>query len=130
MSQVDFAVVERFLKAFQAGDVEAAFALLHPEVVIHEGESLPYPGDFVGHAGLQNLLGKMFENLEMRLEGFELLDAGSCAVAKLQMVFKSRKSGRELPMPGVEIYSTKDGLVSDIDVYYKDTTAVSELVNG
>ena len=51
MSQVDIGVVERFLKAFQAGDIEAAFGLLHPEIVIHEGEGLPYAGEFVGHEG-------------------------------------------------------------------------------
>ena len=130
MSQVDIGVVEGFLKAFQAGDIEAAFGLLHPEIVIHEGDGLPYPGEFVGHEGLQKLLGQMFENLEMRLDSFELLDAGECAVAKLRMIFTSRKSGRELPMPGVELYYTKDGLVSKIDVYYKDTKGVADLVNG
>lgn len=130
MSQVDIAVVERFLKAFEGGDVETAFSLLHPEVVVHEGDSLPYPGEFVGHAGLQSLLGKMMEHLEMRVDGFELLDAGSCAVAKLQMTFTSRKSGRQLPMAGVELYSTMDGLISGIDVYYKDTKSVADLVNG
>jgi hypothetical protein len=49
---------------------------------------------------------------------------------KLAMAFKSRKSGRELPMPGVELYSTRDGLVSKIDVFYKDTTSVANLVDG
>ena len=131
MSQADLDVVERFLKAFQAGDIETAFSLLHPEVVIDEGEGLPYPGQFVGHQGLQTLLGQMFEHLEMRLDGYEIIAAGSSSVAvKLAMVFKSRKSGRELPMPGVELYSTKDGLVSKIDVFYKDTTSVADLVNG
>jgi ketosteroid isomerase-like protein len=131
MSQADVDVVDRFLKAFQAGDIETAFSLLHPEVVIHEGDGLPYAGQFVGHAGLQNLLGKMFEHLEMRLGGYEIIGAGPSAVAvKLAMVFTSRKSGREMPMPGIELYETKDGLVSKIDVYYKDTTSVANLVEG
>ena len=130
MSQADVDVVDRFLKAFQAGDIETAFSLLHPELVVHEGDGLPHAGEFVGPAGLQTLLGKMFEDLEMRLEGYEIIGAGSSVAAKLAMVFKSRKSGRELPMPGVELYSTKDGLVSKIDVYYKSTTSVADLVNG
>lgn len=131
MSQPDPAVVESFLKAFQAGDVETAFGLLHPEIVIHEGDGLPYPGEFVGLAGLQTLLGKMMENLEMNINGFEVLAVGEKAVVvALDMTFTSRKSGRTLQMPGVELYSTKDGKVSKIDVYYKDTTSVANLVNG
>ena len=130
MSQADADVVDRFLKAFQAGDIETAFSLLHPEVVIHEGDGLPYAGEFVGHEGLQTLLGKIFQDLEMRLDGYEIIGAGSAVAVKLAMVFKSRKSGRELPMPGVELYSTKDGLVSKIDVFYKDTTSVANLVSG
>ena len=131
MSQADVDVVDRFLKAFQAGDIETAFSLLHSEVVIHEGDGLPYAGEFVGHQGLQNLLGKMFENLEMRLDGYEIIGGGATSVAvKLAMVFTSRKSGREVLMPGVELYSTKDGLVSKIDVFYKDTTTIANLVNG
>ena len=58
MSQVDVDVVDRFLKAFQAGDIETAFSLLHPEVVIHEGDGLPYAGQVRGPRGPAELAGQ------------------------------------------------------------------------
>ena len=130
MSQADVDVVEQFLKAFASGDVEGVFALLHPECVVHEGAGLPYAGDFVGPAGLQELIGKIMTPLEMSVDGYQVSDGGDCAVARLQMTFTSRASGRVVKMPGVELYKTTDGKVSDIDVYYKSTSEMADLVNG
>ncbi len=44
MSQTDVDIIEQFLKAFQAGDVETAFGMIHPDFVIDEGYGLPYAG--------------------------------------------------------------------------------------
>lgn len=130
MSQADVAVVEQFLGAFTSGDVEKAFSLVHPDIVINEAEGLPYPGDWAGLAGFQALLGKIFEKLEMAVEKYEVVDTGTGAMVKLGMKFTSRASGRQIPMPGVELYSVTDGKTSGIDVYYKDTKAVADLVAG
>src|SRR3954468_7782699 len=130
MSQADVDVTEQFLKAFAAGDIEGVFALLHPEVVIHEGAGLPYAGEYVGAAGLQDLVGKIMTPMEMTLDSFQVSDGGDCAVARLMMTFTSRTSGKVVTMPGVEIYNTTDGKVSKIDVYYKSTSEIADLVNG
>lgn len=130
MSQADASVVEKFLKAFTAGELETAISLLHPGIVISEADALPYPGDHVGLEGFQNLLGKMLEPFEMVIQGFEISDAGSIIVVKLLMEFKSRASGRTVTMPSVELYSVADGRIAKIDVYYKDTKALAELVLG
>ena len=130
MSQADVDVTEQFLKAFAAGDIETVFALLHPEVVIHEGAGLPYAGEYVGPAGLQDLVGKIMTRFEMTLDSYQVSDGGDCAVARLMMSFTNRTSGRTVEMPGVEIYNTADGKVSKIDVYYKSTTEIAELLNG
>lgn len=130
MSQADVAVAEQFLKAFSAGDVETVFSLAHPNIVIHEGEGLPYAGDHVGLEGFQGLLGQVMTPFEMSLDSYEVSDGGSCAVAKLLMSFTSRASGRTIKMPGVELYTVTDGQVSDIDVYYKSTQAIADLAAG
>jgi ketosteroid isomerase-like protein len=130
MSQADADVVTKFLNAFTTGQLETATSLLHRDIVISEAEGLPYPGDHVGLAGFQNLLGKMFEPFEMTVHDFEVTDAGSIVVVKLLMEFKSRASGRTVAMPSVELYTVSDGLVSKIDVYYKDSKAIADLVSG
>ena len=130
MSQADVDVTEQFLKAFAAGDIETVFAMLDPEVVVHEGAGLPYAGEYVGPAGLQDLVGKIMTPFEMTLDSYQVSDGGDCAVARLQMTFTNRTSGRVVTMPGVELYNTSDGKVSKIDVYYKSTTEIAELLNG
>jgi ketosteroid isomerase-like protein len=130
MSQADVDVTEQFLKAFAAGDIEGVFALLHPEVVIHEGAGLPYAGEYVGAAGLQDLVGKIMTPMEMTLDSYQVSDGGDCAISRLEMTFTSRTSGKVVKMPGVEIYNTTDGKVSKIDVYYKSTSEIADLVNG
>ncbi|HVW32928.1 MAG TPA: nuclear transport factor 2 family protein [Acidimicrobiia bacterium] len=127
MSQADVDVVEQFLKAFQAGDVETAFGLIHPDFVIDEGYGLPYAGVFTGLAGLQEVVTKIMTPMEMVVDDYTVSDGGDCAITRLTMTFTSRSSGRSLTIPGVEIYNTKDGQVSKIDVYYKSTHAMAEL---
>lgn len=130
MSQADVDITEQFLKAFAAGDVEGVFALVHPEIVVLEGEGLPYAGEWTGPGGLQELIGRIMTPFEFVVDGFQVSDGGDCAVARLQMTFTNRTSGRAVKMPGVEIYNTKDGKVSRVDVYYKSTAAIADLLDG
>ena len=127
MSQADVDITEQFLKAFAAGDVETVFGFIHPDCVVDEGHGLPYAGEFVGPAGLQELVGKIMTPLEMNLDGFEVSDGGDCAVARIELTFTSRSSGRVVKMPSIELYETTDGKVSKIDVFYKSTQAIAEL---
>jgi uncharacterized protein len=127
VSQADVDVTEQFLKAFSAGDIETVFAMIHPDCVFDEGYGLPYAGEYVGPAGLQDLVGKIMTPMEMVVDRFEVSDGGDCAVARLQLTFTNRASGRTLTTPSVELYETTDGKVSKIDIYYKSTQAVAEL---
>ena len=127
MSQADVDVTEQFLKAFAAGDIETVLGAIHPDCVIDEGHGLPYAGEFVGPAGLQDLVGKIMTPMEMTLDTFDVSDGGDCAVARLGLTFTSRSSGRVVKMPSIELYETKDGKVSKIDIYYKSTQAIAEL---
>lgn len=127
MSQADVDTTQQFLKAFQAGDIETVFGMIHPECVIDEGHGLPYAGTYVGPAGLQELVGKIMTPMEMVVDEFTVTDGGDCAVARIVLNFTSRSSGRSLKMPGIELYETTDGKVSKIDVFYKSTQAIAEL---
>ena len=131
MSQADVEVVQNFLGAFTSGDVETVFGkLTHPDIVIKEAESLPYGGDNKGIEGFQGLLGKMMASLELSVDSFEVNDAGARVLVTLVMTFTSRASGRQVTVPGVELYTIRDGQVAEIDVYYKDTKAVTDLLAG
>jgi len=130
MSQADVDITQQFLKAFQAGDVETVFSMIHPECVVDEGHGLPYEGTFVGPAGLQDLVGKIMSLFEMVVDSFDVSDGGDCAVARLSLTFTSRASGKTETIPSIELYETTDGKVSKIDVFYKSTQSVAELAAG
>lgn len=127
MSQADVDITQQFLKAFAAGDVDTVFGMVHPDCVCDEGHGLPYAGEYVGPAGLGDLVGKIMTPMEMVVDDFTVSDGGDCAVARITLTFTSRSSGRALTIPSVELYETTDGKVSKIDIYYKSTQAIAEL---
>jgi hypothetical protein len=51
-------------------------------------------------------------------------------VARITLTFTNRASGRVLTIPSIELYETRDGKVSKIDIYYKSTQAVAEVAAG
>jgi uncharacterized protein len=44
---------------------------------------------------------------------------------RTRMKFTSRGSGRSAEVGLVEIYTVRDGLIAELDVYYKDPSAVA-----
>jgi uncharacterized protein len=111
------------------GDLEAVVKLLHPEFVVVEPESLPYGGTYRGRdAFLGELLPKMTKDFQLVLEDVRVLDGGDVVAGQLTAVFTSRKSGRALRVPYVEICSFKDGLISLLEVYPQDTHRIVDFM--
>ena len=127
MTSESAAVVDKFLGAFAAGDVETALSCFSDETVVEEAHGLPFSGTFVGPAGFMELLGAMSALFEPRVDKVEVLDAGTAAVGRIDLTFRSKKSGRELATSAVEVYRVADGKITHADVYYKDPGAVSAL---
>ena len=124
------AVVEKLILCSMSGDLEGAKACIHATNIFHEAANLPYPGEFVGHAGFIRLLTTMNSVFEAAIEDYELIDDGTRVVARMQLALKSRISGRSLRTPVVELYSFTEGQISSVDIFYKDGQAVSDLAAG
>jgi len=58
------------------------------------------------------LLGAMSALFEPRVDKVEVLDAGTAAVRRIDLTFKSRRSGRELATSAVEVYRVTDGKIT------------------
>jgi hypothetical protein len=127
MSSEAATVVDRFLSAFASGDVETALSCLSDETVVEEAHGLPFSGTFVGPAGFMELLGKMSALFEPRVDKVEVLDAGTAAVGRIDLTFRSKATGRELATSAVEVYRVTGGKITHADVYYKDPAAVTAL---
>jgi ketosteroid isomerase-like protein len=44
------------------------------------------------------------------------------------LTFTARASGKGVEMALVEVYTVRDGLIVELDVYYKDPSAVAALL--
>lgn len=69
-------VVRSFYRAFGAGDVPGAFAVLHADIEFHEQRSLPWGGVYKGHEGMQRFLGTLGPLFgAMRIDVHQVVDA-------------------------------------------------------
>ena len=82
-----------------------------------------------GSADFVDLLGKMNECLELT-PGPIVRDVLSddMIVSRFRLTFAARASGRTTEMSLVELYRVSDGLIVELDVYYKDPSAVTALL--
>jgi hypothetical protein len=123
-------VMTTFFELFQTGDLAAVCALVAPDGVFHEAESLFWGGNWTGPEGFAALIAKINGPTAMGVEACDIYDCGEFIAMKMQISFTSRASGRQLIAPAVELYTVVDGLIRNVDVYYQDTAAVNDVVNN
>jgi hypothetical protein len=121
-------VVNTFLTAFAAGDIDAAVNCLDSQCLVNEAHGLPFSGTYVGPDGFLSLLGAMSADLDASVDKIEVLDAGDAVVGRIGLTFAAKASGDKLATTAVEIYQVRDGKIAEADVYYKDPGAVTALV--
>ncbi len=123
-------VVGNFAKAIVEERLDDARGLLDDDFVVYEAGGLPYSGEYHGPAGFFELLGKMNEALELTLgDSVQFLLAGHTVAMRSRLKFASRHSGESVEMSLVEIYTVRNGLIVELDVYYKDPSAVAALLD-
>jgi uncharacterized protein len=123
------AVVEKFVVAFNDGRLQDALNLLHDEFVIHAAGDVPYSGDYHGAEGFSELIANMMEMLELTPSpGMHYLVDGDKVVLYYCLTFTARASGKSIEMSVAEVFSVRDGLIIELDVYYKNPSAVAALL--
>jgi uncharacterized protein len=123
------AVVERFVVAFGDGRLEDALSLLHDEFVVHAAGDVPYSGDYLGAEGFSDLISKMMEMLELAPSpDMQYLVDGDTVVLYYRLTFTARASGESVEMGVAEVFLVRDGLIAELDVYYKNPSAVTALL--
>ena len=129
MSQSPLFTVGQFSKALGEKDLDQACTLLHHDLVVHEAGGLPYSGEYHGPQGFRELLAKMNESMELTA-GPVTRDCLSddTVVSRFRLTFTARTSGESVEMGLVELYKVQDGLIIELDVYYKDPSAGTALL--
>jgi ketosteroid isomerase-like protein len=122
--------VARFAQAYLDGDIAAVLGSIAPGCVIHQAEALPWGGDWTGPEGFVAMVTRMVTNLDVELVSIDIMDAGQVAVGKLAARWTARATGEAAVMTVVEHYTVENGLITDLDVYYKDTALIRRLDAG
>src|SRR6476660_9921632 len=104
-------VVRRFEDAFARGDIEGVLATLADDVVVHECDSVPYPGDYRGKDGFTQLLQDFVATWEL-VGGHGVvqnLPAGEdrgLVLARADVVAKA--TSKQLELRIAEVYTIRD----------------------
>lgn len=133
MSEPNVSLVQEFLGKFLAGDLEAGLDHLAPDVVSHEPENVPYPGDHRGHEGIRELANRFDAVWEVQKDGgsLEVLPVGLARVlALMETNVKARSTGKRLRLKLAELYTVRDGTITDIRVFNWDTAAIMAALDG
>jgi limonene-1,2-epoxide hydrolase len=121
--------VERFVNALVANRFDDARGLLHDELVVYEAGGVPFSGEYHGPQGFFDLFEEINKNLELTLDpSVQYLVADGTVVMCSRMKFTARGSGKGVEIGLVEIYTVRDALIVELDVYYKDPSAVAALL--
>jgi ketosteroid isomerase-like protein len=125
------AVVEKLLAAFGAADADALQPLFDPNVEVIEPAGLPYGGVYKGAAAFfEQLLPAIAGPFELTVSDSRVFDGGDAAAANMVLSFTSRRTGETIHMPYVEIYRVADGLITQVDVYPQDVTALAAFMDA
>jgi uncharacterized protein len=127
--EISRATVGQFMDAIVAGKLDEARSLLHDDFVVYEAGGLPYSGEYHGPSGFFELLTKMTEVLMLtRGPTVEHLLADDAVAVRYRLAFTARASGNSVEMGVVEVYTVREGLIVELDVYYKNPSAVAALL--
>jgi ketosteroid isomerase-like protein len=111
------------------GTVGRCAQLLHDDFVGYEAGGLPYSGEYHGPQGFFELMAKMNDGLDVTLgPSVQFLSAEETVAVRFRLAFTSRATGESIEMGMVEVYTVREGLIVELDVYYKDPSAVTALL--
>ncbi|MBW7454756.1 nuclear transport factor 2 family protein [Paenibacillus sepulcri] len=103
--------------------IKSAF---HPDIVVHEPTSLPYPGDWRGYEALGRLFKIMHNSWNsMNTENMLATLDGDTLFMGCTLVATARHSDIEIRLPFAQILKIKDNLVIEGFPYYFDTVAIN-----
>ncbi|HKG82372.1 MAG TPA: nuclear transport factor 2 family protein [Beijerinckiaceae bacterium] len=123
-----FEVERRFLRS-DSGTADLLATAFHPDVVIHEPASLPYPGDWCGLEGVTALFRAMRETWsDIRVEDLRSARDGDTVFMACTLHLTSRATGRSIAQPFAEVLRFKGDRLVDGTPFYYDTAAVTAVL--
>jgi uncharacterized protein len=124
-------IVAAFFTAAAANDQAAMAAILDPDIVVTEAESLPFGGRHVGFAAFQALVRRVFLLWrDTRVDVERLIGDGEYVVVLATMHARSKADDAALSMPIAEVWRLEKGRVKEIRPFYFDTRKFVDVLEG
>lgn len=64
MSSANVELIKRAYGEFAKGNIEGGLSLLHPDISVHEPDSLPYGGTYKGIEGYKQIVARLVQEWE------------------------------------------------------------------
>jgi ketosteroid isomerase-like protein len=112
------AVVRAYVDACNGDDLDRVFAILHPQVELHEASALPAAVSAVGREAVERYLAR-FEThwTSFRWEPLELRVVGERALMRARLYLVGRKSGIEVDREWIYVFTVREGKLLRQDGY-------------
>jgi uncharacterized protein len=133
-------VVLRTFRAVEQRDVDALFALYHPDVEFYDAPSLPYGGNVRGRDEIRERLERAPEETwlgtwgplqptdsERRMDARIVASSGDEVVA----LYHQRAvgpNGERFDKPCIGLYRVRDGKLARAQMFHYDTAAISDFL--
>jgi ketosteroid isomerase-like protein len=127
MSDENVEVVRRVLRCFATGDMDGAFADIHPQATLDWSNSnAPDRGVYVGYDAWRDFMLARDEALaERRFESVELLAPTEDTVVLIGRVQeRGRASGIEVESRGAAVWTLSEGKVVRFEIYQSSADAL------
>ena len=106
-------------------------ATLDPECIIHQPASLPYGGEWRGHAGFEawmRAFTAVWSSLEVREP--ELFPLGEVLVSRSHVYATARRDSRKADWPLLQLFRFRNGRILELQPFYWDTAALLASINA
>ncbi len=125
---LQFYKAESAYLAANGDDFSGIAATLDPECVIYQPASLPYGGEWKGHAGFEAWM-KAFTQQWSSLEAkdAELYPHGDVIISRSHVYAVSRVNGRHLDWPLLQFFRIRSNKILELRPFHWDTAS---LVSG
>jgi ketosteroid isomerase-like protein len=115
----------------EAKDLALLANAFHPDIVVHEPQSLPYGGDWKGFEGVGALFRRMRETwADMKVQDLQAAREGDTVFMACSLRLTSRAGGATITQPFAEVLRFKDDRLIDGTPFYYDTGEIVAVTRG
>jgi uncharacterized protein len=126
MATENVEIVQAFLEAWNAGDMDSVRETYDPDVIVRPQAGWPEPGPFVGREAVMRGFEQLREAWDSdALEPISFRDAGDRVVAR--MVWRGEGRGPDLNMEVTNVFTVRNGRIFGMESFRDHAEALEAL---